>query len=362
MRLTELIAEAWRSGRARLAPSLAIALLAGAMCLTSLLTVGRTAAAEATLQDRLATAGSRLLIVTDQRQQQLLPTAIVSGTGALDSVERAVGLTTPVDVTAGHVGAGGIRVPAWAVLGPLDAVAELTSGRWPRPGELVVSSAAQTQLGLPGAYGYVTTGQQEYAIVGTYQTRAPFGQLAAGAIGPASPGDTAASLHVVVSNAGQAAATQTAVIALIDPPRAQDLQVQSPLALASLEEQLGGDLGRYGDQILILTVTGGVGLIAAIVLVDVLMRRSDLGRRRALGATRSTIIGLTIVRTLLAAAIGCLVGVATGFTISARAGEALPPAFAASVTVLAILAAAVGALAPAILAANQDPVRALRTP
>lgn len=362
MRLGELVAEAARANRARLAASIAVALLAAAMCLSSLLTVGRSAAAEDRLQDRLDTAGSRLLVVTNQRQLGLLPPAVVQLSAELDTVERAVGLTSPIDVSSGAVGPGGAPLPAWQVIGGVEQVAELTSGRWPAVGEVIVSDDARTALGLPGPYGYVVADDQDFPVVGTFRARAPFEQLGAGVVGSAAPDTSATTLHVVVGSADRAAATQAAILELVAAPQLQDLQVQSPLALASLQNQLGGDLVRFGDQILFLTLVGGSALTAAVVFVDVLVRRPDLGRRRALGATKGTIVALTMLRTALAAMVGIVVGLGVALLIAAMTGLPAPPLpFTAAIGVLALWVSVAAALIPALVAASQDPVRILRT-
>lgn len=363
MRLRELVREAWLSTVTRLAPSIAVVLLAAAMCLTTLVTVGRTAAAESQVAARLDSAGARLIVLTDARQQGLLPPEIVQLTAALNTVEGAVGLTSPVDVVSGRVGEGGIRIPAWQVIGGLDQAVALTSGRWPQPGEVIVADAAVPELGLDGPAGYVTGGDTEWAVVGTYTARDAFPQLDAGAVGPArDPGEVASTLHVVVGSTAQASATQAAVLALVAPPQTQDVTVQSPVTLAELQAQIGADVGAYGYSLTVLVLGAGAGLVAVVVLIDVLVRRADLGRRRALGATRGVIVSLVVLRTAFAAAAGVIVGEIAGALASDAIGLRAPLDFSIALGTLALLSALLAAVPFAIAAAMQDPVRVLRIP
>lgn len=363
MRVRELLREAWIAAITRLAPTLAVAVLAAAMCVTTLTTVGRTAAAEAQILARLDSAGARLIVVTDAQQQGLLTPAALAATDSLDTVERSVGLTSPVDVVSGRVGAGGTKVPTWRVLGDIEQAATLTAGRWPAVGEVVVSERALRTLGLDAPIGYVTTPTEELAVVGTFTARPPFDQLDVGAIGRASdPTTPATTLSVVVDTADQAAATQQALLGIVAPPNIQDLTIQSPATLAQLQADLGDDIGRYGSSLTLLVLGAGAALVAVVVLVDVLVRRSDLGRRRALGASRSVIVGLVVLRTAYAAGLGAVLGVVAGWGIARWSAVAVPWDFAGAVGVLALLCAVAASAPFAVGAARQDPVRILRTP
>lgn len=123
-----------------------------------------------------------------------------------------------------------------------------------------------------------------------------------------------------------------------------------------------GDLAGY-NRSLLLRVLGAGGLLTAIVvLADVLVRRTDLGRRRALGASRGVIVALVTTRTVVAAFLGAALGAIAGIVL-ASGYDAIPPrSFVAAVVVLALLTATLSAIPPSIYAAVRDPVRVLRTP
>ena len=112
-------------------------------------------------------------------------------------------------------------------------------------------------------------------------------------------------------------------------------------------------------------MVGGVGVIA-IMMISVTERTREIGVRKALGATRGTILWQFLVEaatlTMIGAVIGLVIGGALTYVIRANTSikASMPPA--------AILAALLGAaitgilfgLVPAYRAAKLDPVEALR--
>ena len=111
-------------------------------------------------------------------------------------------------------------------------------------------------------------------------------------------------------------------------------------------------------------LVGAIG-VANIMVISVLERRSEIGLRRALGATRGHIRTQFLAEAILLSLAGGVIGVITGAAATAiyahAHGEAVvipPDAWAGGLAAAVIIGAAAGLL-PAVRAARLSPVQAL---
>jgi putative ABC transport system permease protein len=112
-------------------------------------------------------------------------------------------------------------------------------------------------------------------------------------------------------------------------------------------------------------IVGGVGVIA-IMMISVTERTREIGVRKALGATRGTILWQFLVEAVTLTGVGAIIGLVLGTGVAMVIKAATP--VAASVPPLAVLAALLTScvtgvlfgMLPAVKAAKLDPVAALR--
>ena len=112
-------------------------------------------------------------------------------------------------------------------------------------------------------------------------------------------------------------------------------------------------------------IVGGVGVVA-IMMISVTERTREIGVRKALGATRGTILWQFLVEAVTLTGIGAAIGFVAGWLVALIIRSVSP--IEASVPPEAVLAAVIGSvitgvvfgLFPAARAARMDPVTALR--
>lgn len=112
-------------------------------------------------------------------------------------------------------------------------------------------------------------------------------------------------------------------------------------------------------------LVGGVGVVA-IMMISVTERTREIGVRKALGATRATILWQFLVEAATLTSIGAGVGLLLGSGVAAiiRNNTAIPAEVPVSAVALSLAAAActgvLFGMMPAVRASRLDPVEALR--
>lgn len=161
------------------------------------------------------------------------------------------------------------------------------------------------------------------------------------------------------------AAVQSLLAATANPEAPNEVNVSQPSAalVARAEAQSALNTLFLGLGAVALLV-GGIG-VANIMLISVLERRSEIGLRRALGATRGHIRIQFLAEAILLALLGGAVGVAVGalstavYAITRNWPVVVPPLAWAGGFAAGLLIGALAGLLPALRAARMSPTEAL---
>jgi len=162
------------------------------------------------------------------------------------------------------------------------------------------------------------------------------------------------------------------VTALMRSRRALKPGAENNFAVVTSDKLLETYNGLFGVMGVVMVALAAVGLIVggvgvvAIMMISVTERTREIGVRKALGATRATILWQFLVEAVTMTACGALIGLLIGSSVVAAVRSATP--IPASIPPWAIPMALVGSaltgvifgILPAIRAAKLDPVDALR--
>jgi putative ABC transport system permease protein len=247
---------------------------------------------------------------------------------------------------------------------------DTTSERYPT---VVLGAVAAQRLGITQPGERIWLGGQWFQVIGVMNSielaqdidrsalvGAPVAQQLLGA-------KTAADSLYLRTDVSQVDNVRNVVPATANPANPDQVQVSRPSdALAARAAASNAFTALFLGLGAVALLVGGVG-IANVMVISVLERRSEVGLRRALGATRRHVSIQFLMEALLLSFAGGVGGVVIGSLVTA--GYALSRGWTVVVSPLvifggvgaAVVIGAVAGLYPAMRAARLSPTEALRT-
>jgi putative ABC transport system permease protein len=155
--------------------------------------------------------------------------------------------------------------------------------------------------------------------------------------------------------------------ATVNPPNPSTVQVSQPSDILKAEVAAKGAYnGLFLGLGAVALLVGGVG-IANVMVISVLERRSEIGLRRALGATRHHVAEQFLAEALLLSTVGGIAGTVIGVTataiyaLSQHWSVQIPSVGLYGGVTAALAIGAIAGLYPSMRAARLSPTEALRT-
>jgi putative ABC transport system permease protein len=358
---------------------------------TMIVVTGIPASSQAALLDELSALGTNTLQATalpDQNPPAQLPSSAIGmvrrigSVTAVSAVANTHSLVRRNDRTDPADGSGLTVLAAQPdLLSVLNA--HLSSGAWlsaatARFPAVVLGSVAATRLGITslvagGAAPQVVIGDRRFTVVGV---------LAATPLSPDIDrsvliGWTSAQTELrfdghptviyLQCDESQIEAVRGVLAATIAPEHPGQVVVTRPSdALAAKRATENSFSALFLALAAVALVIGGIG-VANTMVVSVLERRSEIGLRRALGATRGQIRAQFLTESIVLAVIGGVIGTALGLltTIGYAMWQGWPlvvPADAAAGGIgAAIPLGVIAGVYPSLRAARMTPTQALQS-
>jgi putative ABC transport system permease protein len=298
----------------------------------------------------------------------------VDGAAAVKVLEQTVRRTDLID----EVETGGIAVTAADTQLARTLGARVRRGRFLNTATaaypaVVLGATTARQLGIARPGVNVWLGDRWFTVVGIlgHVTLAPDVDSAALIGFPVAErlfgADRSAStiyLRAAEDDVGQA---RELLASTVNPEHPEEVEVSRPSdALAARAAAKSAFTSLFLGLGAVALLVGGVG-IANVMVISVLERRSEIGLRRALGATRRHISVQFLTESLLLALLGGVAGAAlgaavtTGYALSQDWPAVVPPVALLGALGAAVAIGAIAGLYPATRAARLAPTEALRS-
>jgi putative ABC transport system permease protein len=352
--------------------------------------LGISSSAESGLLAEINTLGTNLLTVTNGQtlfgQTAELPTvapAMIGRIGPVSAVQYTGSVTASlfrnplipsIDTNALSVDAASLALPA--AVGTSIAEGTYLNAATATEPVCVLGAAAAQRLGIDRVYPGVRVwlANRWFYVAGILKPAPLTPEIDSEVLVGFSAAEKylgfnghATEIYVKVEPTSQTAAVDTVLAATADPEAPNEVDVSQPSAalVAQLDAQAALN-GLFLGLGAVALLVGAVG-VANIMVISVLERRSEIGLRRALGATKGHIRTQFLSEAVLLALLGGGTGIVLG-TISTAVyasikhyGLVIPPLAWGGGIGASIVIGAVAGLWPAIRAARLSPTEALWT-
>lgn len=357
------------SCRAQLVTSLVVLLIAGGAVGAVLGTAGLSAAAQSKVLSTVDNVGTRSISIYSTNPTVPLEPSILDALERLDIVESAIGFSVTVDVVNAEVNAGK-RVGARLVYGGFarELLEPASTHAASHYGDGLAGFAtpdAYDLLGLPAEGGGVRVAHdgKEITVIGDITLPEHLAELSPTILVPVERPEGLSAIFLAARSADELPLLTELVRGQMRGYTSQEYNLATSQAYASLRAAIDGELTASSHSLIVGVLGAGAGATMLVVWAVVLLRRKDLGRRRALGASRLMIIGLTVGQVAVLTLLGAGIGAGVASAIMVALGQPVPPwDFHVAVSVALVSASTLLCIVPALWAAQRDPLTELRVP
>lgn len=336
-------------------------------------TAGLSAAAQAKVLSTVDQVGTRSVAVYNKQMNTGLPSRILDSLERMDIVESAVGFGETTDVTNASF-SGGKRVALRLVYGQLGrellhrAQHTGVTHQSVEAGKPLIAFASEDAfdvLGIPSEGGGVRVIDEgiDVHIIGSMIMPEHLNKMTPTILAPVETIDHLSVIYLSAQSSEYVPLLAELVRSELRELSSEDYAIETSQAYATLRAAIDGELTASSHTMIISSLSAGAGGTMLVVWAVVLLRRKDLGRRRALGASRLMILGLMMGQVAVLTSCGSLLGTGVSSAILLYLAQPIPPLEFMSALVIALSSAStLLTILPALWAANRDPLSELRVP